>query len=78
MTTRFWLTAFLLCLGAGWGLTQPLTKIAVTHGLEPFGMIFWQMVIANDDINASIGSVGQRFKILGPAIQRNHQRKSIF
>ncbi|MDG0989904.1 MAG: DMT family transporter [Yoonia sp.] len=45
MTTRFWLTAFLLCLGAGWGLTQPLTKIAVTHGLEPFGMIFWQMVI---------------------------------
>jgi drug/metabolite transporter (DMT)-like permease len=39
------LTLALVALGAGWGLTQPLTKITVTGGYEPFGMIFWQMLI---------------------------------
>lgn len=39
------LTAVLLLLGTGWGLTQPLTKITVTAGYLPFGMIFWQMLI---------------------------------
>ncbi|WP_322891467.1 MULTISPECIES: DMT family transporter [unclassified Yoonia] len=38
------LTLALVALGAGWGLTQPLTKITVTGGYEPFGMIFWQML----------------------------------
>ena len=35
----------LFVLGAGWGLTFPLAKIAVTGGLLPFGMIFWQFTI---------------------------------
>ncbi|MBR2655653.1 MAG: DMT family transporter [Loktanella sp.] len=39
------LTLALVALGAGWGLTQPLTKITVTAGYEPFGIIFWQMLI---------------------------------
>jgi drug/metabolite transporter (DMT)-like permease len=39
------LTLALVALGAGWGLTQPLTKITVTAGYEPFGLIFWQMLI---------------------------------
>ena len=39
------LTLALVALGAGWGLTQPLTKITVTGGYEPFGMIFWQMLV---------------------------------
>ena len=39
------LTLALVALGAGWGLTQPLTKISVTGGYEPFGIIFWQMLI---------------------------------
>ncbi|WP_204113653.1 DMT family transporter [Shimia biformata] len=39
------LFAILLLLGAGWGLTQPLTKIAVSEGYQPLGLIFWQMVI---------------------------------
>jgi drug/metabolite transporter (DMT)-like permease len=34
----------LVGLGAGWGLTQPLTKITVTGGYHPFAMIFWQML----------------------------------
>lgn len=40
-----WLTAIVVLLGAGWGLTQPVTKIIVTGGYEPFGIIFWQMAI---------------------------------
>ena len=43
--SRWALTGILLLLGAGWGLTQPLTKIAVSEGYEPLGLIFWQMVI---------------------------------
>ena len=32
-------------MGAGWGLTQPLAKIAVNAGHRHFGLIFWQMVL---------------------------------
>jgi len=35
----------LLVLGASWGLTAPLTKIAVSTGYGQFGLIFWQLVI---------------------------------
>ena len=42
---RWRLTAFLLLLGCGWGLTQPLIKITVTAGYQPLGLIFWQMLI---------------------------------
>lgn len=38
-------TAALLLLGAGWGLTMPLTKIAVSTGYKHFGLLFWQMAI---------------------------------
>ena len=45
ITDRVRLTGFLLLLGTGWGLTQPLIKITVTAGYQPLGMIFWQMLI---------------------------------
>lgn len=35
----------LVFCGAAWGLTQPLTKIAVGGGHQPFGMVFWQSII---------------------------------
>lgn len=35
----------LTCMGAGWGLTQPLSKIAVSEGYRHFGLVFWQMAI---------------------------------
>ena len=38
-------TLMLCVLGAGWGITQPLTKIAVSTGYGHFGLVFWQMVI---------------------------------
>ena len=35
----------LFVLGAGWGMTMPLTKIAVSTGYKHFGLLFWQMAI---------------------------------
>lgn len=35
----------LLCLGLGWGATQPLGKMATETGHPPFGLIFWQLVV---------------------------------
>lgn len=35
----------LIFMGAGWGLTQPLTKVAVSEEYRQFGLVFWQLVI---------------------------------
>ncbi|SEO44305.1 Permease of the drug/metabolite transporter (DMT) superfamily [Salinihabitans flavidus] len=45
MTSPVALFGMLLVLGAGWGLSQPLNKIAVSEGYQPLGIIFWQLVI---------------------------------
>lgn len=45
MNSRAGLVALLIVLGAGWGLTQPLVKIAVSDGYRHFGLIFWQFII---------------------------------
>ena len=45
MSQRIFLV-ILVAAGAGWGLTIPLTKIAVSEGYRHFGLIFWQLVIA--------------------------------
>jgi drug/metabolite transporter (DMT)-like permease len=42
---RLWLISALVLMGAGWGLTVPLAKIAVSGGYRHFGLIFWQFVI---------------------------------
>lgn len=38
-------SAFLVLMGAGWGITQPFTKIAVSTGYGHFGLVFWQLII---------------------------------
>lgn len=43
--SRLSLTLILIVLGAGWGMTIPLTKITVTGGYDPLGMIVWQFAI---------------------------------
>lgn len=45
MTDRLRFTFILVAMGAGWGLTMPLTKITVTAGYQPLGLVFWQLVI---------------------------------
>jgi len=32
-------------MGASWGLTIPLTKLAVSEDYQEFGLIFWQQMI---------------------------------
>lgn len=39
------LLALLVLIGAAWGITQPLAKIAVSEGYRHFGIIFWQFLI---------------------------------
>ncbi|NOX74809.1 MAG: DMT family transporter [Alphaproteobacteria bacterium] len=36
----------LVALGAGWGMSQPLTKIAVSSGHGYLGLIVWQLAMA--------------------------------
>jgi drug/metabolite transporter (DMT)-like permease len=43
----YFFSAILVVLGAGWGITIPLTKIAVSTGFGHFGLIFWQLVIGS-------------------------------
>jgi len=45
MKDRLFLLGVLIVLGMGWGLTQPLIKIAVSGGYRHLGLIFWQFVI---------------------------------
>ena len=45
-------TGALILFGAGWGLSQPLAKIAVSTGYEPLGLIFWQLVIWHGPIGS--------------------------
>ena len=42
---RFLPFLVLLAMGIGWGLTLPLAKIAVSTGHEPYGLIFWQLIV---------------------------------
>jgi len=42
---RLFLIGVLIVLGAGWGATIPLTKLAVSTGHGHFGLIFWQLFI---------------------------------
>jgi len=44
--SRFRIAIVLIVLGLIWGLTLPLTKIAVSTGYKPLGLIFWQLLIS--------------------------------
>lgn len=45
MTGRLGLIILLIVLGAGWGLSQPLSKIVVAGGHDPLGLMFWHLVV---------------------------------
>jgi len=53
MADQLRLTAILVAMGAGWGLSVPLGKLAVSTGHQPFGLIFWEQVI----VAAFLGAV---------------------
>lgn len=43
--SRWFFVLVLVVLGVGWGSTQSLGKIATSTGHQPFGLIFWQLVV---------------------------------
>lgn len=49
----------LILLGAGWGMTQPLSKIAVSTGFRPLGLIFWQLVVSSLVLGALVLITGK-------------------
>lgn len=49
----------LILLGAGWGITMPLTKITVSAGYQHFGLIFWQFVISAALMGAALAVRGK-------------------
>lgn len=53
MADRLRLSLVLVLLGAGWGLSVPLSKIAVSGGYPPLGLVFWELVL----VAALLGSV---------------------
>lgn len=57
--------ALLWLLGAGWGLTVPLIKIAVSGGHGPLGLVFWQLAISVAVLGAITALRRRRFGI-GP------------
>ncbi len=55
----------LVLIGAAWGATQPLAKVAVSEGYRHFGLIFWQLVIGALILGAVTLLRGRRLP-LGP------------
>jgi drug/metabolite transporter (DMT)-like permease len=45
LKTRAGLICALVLIGATWGVTVPMMKIAVSTGYQQFGLIFWEFVI---------------------------------
>lgn len=43
--TRVWPFVALMLIGAAWGATQPLAKIAVSQGYKPLGLLVWQSLM---------------------------------
>ncbi|WP_224815818.1 DMT family transporter [Hasllibacter sp. MH4015] len=67
MTRTRWLPLILLIgMGALWGITQPLSKIAVADGYRDIGIIFWQFAIGSVLLGA-LNLVRGRGLPLGPA-----------
>lgn len=63
------LSALLVLLGAGWGLTQPLGKIAVSTGYRHFGLVFWQLVIGALVLAVIARATGRRLPLDPPRLR---------
>jgi drug/metabolite transporter (DMT)-like permease len=59
----------LIVLGACWGLTIPLSKIAVSTGHRHFGLIFWDVMIGLVFLGAVLGLRGKPLPVTGAALR---------
>lgn len=62
------LFGLLALMGAGWGLTQPLAKIAVAEGYRPFGLMFWQLALGAVTLGIVQAVRGRKLRTDGPAL----------
>lgn len=60
---------YLIALGAGWGLTLPLAKMAVNGGLQPFGLLFWQSILGIAVLLVVLLVQGKRLPITRSAVK---------
>lgn len=61
--------AALVAMGAAWGATQPLSKIAVSEGYRHFGLIFWQTVMLSLILGGLVLARGRRLPLTVPALR---------
>lgn len=69
MREKLFLFAALVAFGAGWGLTQPLTKIAVSEGYRHFGLIFWQLALTGALMTLIAVAARRKLVLSAPAIR---------
>ena len=69
--SRAALLGVLFCIGSVWGLTIPLTKIAVSSGHAALGVVFWELVLSVFFLGTYLWATGQRFGL-------NRQRLILF
>jgi drug/metabolite transporter (DMT)-like permease len=70
MTPRLVLMLALVAMGAGWGITHPLSKIAVSEGYRHFGLIFWQAAIGAAILGLVVLIRGRGLPLTAPALRR--------
>lgn len=61
--SRHWAYGTLVGLGMCWGLTIPLTKIAVSTGHHPLGLVAMQSLLMTLLLGAAIVARGGRFRV---------------
>lgn len=66
---RWFLVLVLILLGVGWGSTQSLGKMATATGHQPFGLIFWQLVIGAVVLGAVSAVRGKGLVFTGPSLR---------
>ncbi len=55
-------------LGLSWAITVPLTKVAVSSGHHPIGLIFWQLVVSVAVVGLLLLVRGRLPRISGPVL----------
>lgn len=69
MSEKTRLRLMLLVLGIGWGSTQPLGKMATMTGHQPFGLIFWQLVVCTAVLGGLSLMRGKGLVLTRPALR---------
>jgi len=59
----------LVAMGMAWGITVPLSKLAVDAGHRSFGIVFWTALIAVVVLGAHLAFRGRRLPLGWPAIR---------